>query len=98
MLLVRENYLGFNPSTFGMAVLTRVSLITPRRVLDAREEATCPCSQLPVSLAVVLAALRLPRVLKVSDVQWLALQTGLVSRPINAEHSRTSISHTVRVY
>lgn len=47
MLLVRENYLGLNPSTFGMAVLTCVSLIIPRRVLDAREEATCPGSQLP---------------------------------------------------
>lgn len=94
MLLVRENYLGLHPSTFGMAVLIHVSLITPRRVLDAREEATCPCLQLPVSLAVVLAALPLPWVLKVSDIQCLVLQTGLISRLINAEHSRTNISHT----
>lgn len=56
-----------------------------------------PCFQPLVSLAVVLAALPLLWVLKVSDIQCLVLQTGLVNRLINAEHSRTSISHTVRV-
>lgn len=92
LLLVRENYLGLHPSTFGMAVFNYT-----------QESAGCqgrrhmPCFQPLVSLAVVLAALPLLWVLKVSDVQCLVLQTGLVNRLINAEHSRISISHTVRV-
>lgn len=93
MLLVGRNLLlCLNPGMFGMAALTHPSLIKPRRVLKAREGPTCSC------LAVVLASLdSTPESESLSEIQWPALQTGLMSRLMNAEPNRTNISHIVGV-